>query len=250
MKIIVCVKQVPDTEARIKIAADKKSIDPADINWILNPYDEFAVEEALKIKETKGEGTVTVLSVGTERSVSAIRSALAMGADDAILIKTNDEYIDSSATAKALTEVLKDMEYDLIFFGKQAVDDDNLQVGPMVAELMSLPCVTAITELNFENGKAVAKREIEGGTEVIEASLPAVLTAEKGLNEPRYPALRGIMMAKKKTIAEKQVALDSAKIKIINIEYPPTRKAGKIVGEGADAVPELVNLLRNEAKAI
>ena len=250
MKIVVCVKQVPDTEARIKIAADKKSIDPADINWILNPYDEYAVEEALQIKEKKGEGNITVLSVGPERSVSAIRSALAMGADEAILVKTEDEYFDSSATAKTLSEALKEMEYDLILFGKQAVDDDNLQVGPMVAELLELPCVTAIADLTLENGKAIAKREIEGGTEVIEASLPAVFSAEKGLNEPRYPALRGIMMAKKKKIEEKQATVDSAEIKIVNIEYPPSRKAGKVLGEGPDVVPELVKLLREEAKVI
>ena len=250
MKIVVCVKQVPDTEARIKIADDKKSIDYADINWILNPYDEYAVEEALKIKEEKGEGSVTVLSVGPERTVSAIRSALAMGADDAVLVKTEDKYMDSSAIAKALVETLKDMEYDLILCGKQAVDDDALQIGPMVAELMDLPCATQIAELNIEDGKAEVKREIEGGTEVIDISLPAILTAEKGLNEPRYPALRGIMMAKRKNIEEKEVAIDDAKINIINIEYPPSRQAGKIVGEGADAVPELIKLLRDEAKAI
>jgi electron transfer flavoprotein beta subunit len=250
MKIVVCVKQVADSEARIKIAADKQSIDTTDINWILNPYDEFAVEEALQIKEKKGEGTVTILSLGPERSVSAIRNALAMGADDAILIKTDGQTIDSLATAKALAAALKEMEYDLILFGKQAIDDDNLQVGPMIADLLNLPCVTAIAELSIEDGKAVAEREIEGGKEIVETSLPAIFTAEKGLNEPRYPALRGIMMAKKKKIEEKQIAIDAAKIKIVNIEYPPSRKAGKIVGEGPDAVPELVKLLREEAKAI
>ncbi|MBD3289108.1 electron transfer flavoprotein beta subunit/FixA family protein [candidate division KSB1 bacterium] len=250
MNIVVCAKQVPDTETRIKIAGDKKSIETADINWILNPYDEFAVEEALQIKEKLGAGKVTILSLGPERSVSAIRSALAMGADDAILIKTSDEYHDSLSTAKALAEVLKDMEFDLLLFGKQAVDDDNLQVGPMVAELLGLPCVTSIIELDLQDGKAVARREIEGGAEVVKTQMPAVFTADKGLNEPRYPALRGIMMAKKKTIDEKEVAIDDSRISIVNIEYPPSRKAGKIVGEGADAVPELVKLLRDEAKAI
>ncbi len=250
MKIVVCAKQVPDTETRIKIAADKKSIETADINWILNPYDEFAVEEALQIKEKQGEGKVTILSLGPERSVSAIRSALAMGADDAILIKTGDEDHDSLATAKALVQVLKDLEFDLLLFGKQAVDNDNLQVGPMVAELLQLPCVSAIIDLELQDGKAVVKREIEGGAEIVETSLPAVFTADKGLNEPRYPALRGIMMAKKKKIEEKEIEMDDSRISIVNIEYPPSRKAGKIVGEGPDAVPELVKLLRDEAKAI
>lgn len=249
MNIIVCIKQVPDTETRIKIAGDKKSIDPTDVNWILNPYDEYAVEEALQIKERMGDTTVTVISVGSERTVSAIRSALAMGADEAVLIKT-DQALDSLATAKALTAAIKEMPYDLILSGKQGVDDDNLQVGPMVAELLNIPCVTYISELKLENGKATVKREIEGGMEIVEAALPALFTAEKGLNEPRYPALRGIMMAKKKTIQEKQVAIDSPKIQIVNIEYPPTRKGGKIVGQGADAVPELVRMLREEAMAV
>ena len=249
MNILVCIKQVPDTETRIKIGEDKKSIDPTDVNWILNPYDEYAVEEALQIKEKLGDTTVTVISVGSEQTVTAIRSALAMGADEAVLVKT-DQVLDSLATAKALAAAIKEMPYDLILSGKQGVDDDNLQVGPMVAELLNIPCITYISELKLENRKATAKREVEGGMESVEATLPAMFTAEKGLNEPRYPALRGIMMAKKKTIQEKQMDIDSPKIQIVNIEYPPTRKGGKIVGEGADAVPELVRLLREEAKAV
>ncbi len=249
MNIIVCVKQVPDTETRIKIGGDKKSIDPTDVNWILNPYDEYAVEEALQIKEKKGDTTVTAISVGPERTVSAIRSALAMGVDEGVLVKT-DQVLDSPATAKALAATIKELSYDLILCGKQGVDDDNLQVGPMVAELLNIPCVTYISELKLENGKATAKREIEGGMEIVATSLPAIFTAEKGLNEPRYPALRGIMMAKKKTIQERQIDIDSPKIQIVNIEYPPMRTGGKIVGEGADAVLELVQLLREEAKAV
>ncbi|MFZ5515700.1 MAG: electron transfer flavoprotein subunit beta/FixA family protein [Candidatus Zhuqueibacterota bacterium] len=250
MKILVCVKQVPDTESRIKIADNKKAIDPTDINWVLNPYDEYAVEEALRIKEKKGDSTVTVISVGPERAVSAIRSALAMGADEAYLVKTDRADLDSLAVAKALVSVVKDMPHDLILFGKQAVDYDNLQVGPMVAEMLNLPCATFITELILDGGKAVVKREFEGGTEVIETSLPAVFTAEKGLNEPRYPALRGIMLAKKKTINEKTADFGSPKIAITQIEYPPSRKGGMIVGQGADAVPALVRLLREEAKVV
>jgi electron transfer flavoprotein beta subunit len=250
MKIVVCVKQVPDTETRIRIAGDKKSVDPTDFNWILNPYDEYAVEEALQIKEKNGDSTVTVISVGPERVTSALRSGLAMGADEAILIKTEDVPMDTSMAAKALADVLKDMAFDLLLCGKQAVDDDSQHVGPMVAEMLDLPCVTAITDLTLENGKAIAKREIEGGTEVVESSLPAVMTAEKGLNEPRYPALRGIMMAKRKTIEEKTVELNAAQTRVVNLEYPPSRKGGRIVGEGPDAVAELVRLLREEAKVI
>ncbi len=250
MKIVVCVKQVPDTEARIKIAGDKQSIDPTDINWILNPYDEFAVEEALQIKEKGGDAHITVLSVGPERIVSALRSGLAMGADNAVLVKTDDVYLDSTMVAKALAGALKDMEFDLLLFGKQSVDDDNLQVGPMVCEMLGVGCVTRVSELTVSDGALQAKREIEGGTEIVDAKLPAAITAEKGLNEPRYPALRGIMQAKRKPIEEKDVALDSPKLKIRGLEYPPSRQAGKVVGQGPEAVPELVKLLREEAKAI
>ncbi|NOZ60217.1 MAG: electron transfer flavoprotein subunit beta/FixA family protein [Calditrichaeota bacterium] len=250
MKIIVCAKQVPDTETRIKIAPDSRHIETTDIHWILNPYDEYAVEEAIRIKEKNPGTAVTVVSVGPERSTSAIRTAIAMGADEAVLVKTENENPDSRAVAKALAETLQSMEYDLILFGKQAVDDDNLQVGPRVAELLNLPCVTFVAELELGDGKAIAKREIEGGIEVYETSLPAIVTAEKGLNEPRYPALKGIMMAKRKQIDEKQVALEAPAVEVSKYEYPPAREGGKIVGEGADAVPELVRLLHDEAKVV
>jgi electron transfer flavoprotein beta subunit len=250
VKIVVCIKQVPDTEARIKIGPDKRSIDPTDVNFVLNPYDEFAVEEALRIKEKGNEGEVTLICIGPERSTSAIRTALAMGADKAVFLKTEETDIDSFAAARALADVLKDMEYDLILFGKEAVDDGNQQVGPMVAELLNLPCVTVVTKLDITDDKVVAEREVEGGLEVVEATLPVVITAQKGLNEPRYPSLRGIMMAKKKPIEEREAALVESKLKILSMEYPPARKAGKIVGEGKEAVPELVRLLRGEAKVI
>lgn len=250
MKLIVCIKQVPDTETRIKIGSDNKSIDLTDVNFVVNPYDEYAIEEALRIKEGLGGGEVTVISLGPERTTSAIRTALAMGADNALLLKVEDQWMDSYSTAHALAEVLKGMEYDLILFGKQAVDDDNAQVGPMVAELLGLPCVTVVTKLEIPDGKIQAQREVEGGLEVVEAPLPAVITAQKDLNEPRYTSLRGIMMAKKKTIEEKEPSLPDPKIKILKMEYPPTREAGKILGEGREAVPELVRLLREEAKVI
>jgi len=250
MKLIVCIKQVPDTETRIKIGPDNRSIDLTDVNFVVNPYDEYAIEEALRIKERLGEGEVTVISLGPERTTSAIRTALAMGADNAVLLKTEDQPVDPYSTAQALADVLRGMEYDLILFGKQAVDDDNAQVGPMVAELLGLPCVTVVTKLEISDGKIRAQREVEGGLEVVEAPLPAVITAQKDLNEPRYTSLRGIMMAKKKTIEEREPSLPDSKIKILKMEYPPAREAGKIVGEGKEAVPELVRLLREEAKVI
>ncbi|MEW6095599.1 MAG: electron transfer flavoprotein subunit beta/FixA family protein [bacterium] len=202
------------------------------------------------MKENKGKGNVTVLSVGPERATEAIREALAMGADEAILIKTEEDYIDSLATAKALVEILKEMEYDLILFGKQAVDDDNLQVGPMVAELLDLPCITFVTELSLQDGKAIAKREIERKTEIVETLLPSIFTTEKGLNKPRYPSLSNIMRAERKTIQRKQISIYRPKTKIINMNYPHSQSVGKIMSECPDAISELVKLLREEAKVI
>lgn len=250
MKIVVCVKQVPDTEAKIRIGSDGKTIETSDVNFILNPYDEFAVEEALQIKERIGSGEITILCLGPDRATSAIRTALAMGADSAVHIKVDDPYLDSFAVSVALSNVLKEIEFDLLLMGKQAVDDDNCQIGPRVATLLEIPCVSVVTKLEVNDSAVVAEREVEGGVEVVEAKLPAIVTCQKGLNEPRYASLKGIMMAKKKSIEEKTVDIPDAKISIIKMEYPPARKAGKIVGEGVEAIPELVRLLHEEAKVI
>ncbi len=173
-----------------------------------------------------------------------------MGADRGVLLKADRIPADALAVAQALAAELKDGGYDLVLFGKMAVDDYNHGVGPMVAELLGLPCVTAISKLELEGGKGVAEREIEGGVEVVEFALPAVLTAEKGLNTPRYPALKGIMAAKKKPIEVKPAALGEARVAVTALALPPDRKAGRIVGEGPDAVTELVRLLRTEAKVL
>lgn len=250
MKLAVCVKRVPDSEARIKIAADGKSVDDAGVKFVLNPYDEYAVEEALKRKEAAGAGEVVVVSVGRDAAQETIRTALAMGADRGVLLKTDAAGLDPLPVARALAAELTDGGYDLILFGKMAIDDSTHGVGVMVAELLELPCVGAISTLELADGKGVAHREVEGGVEVVEFSLPAVLTADKGLNEPRYPALRGIMQAKKKPLEVKDIALDDAGIEVLKLEYPPERKAGRIVGEGPDAVPALLDALRNEAKVL
>src|SRR5213596_892447 len=200
MKIAVCIKRVPDSETRVKIASDGKSLDEAGVKFILNPYDEFAVEEALRRKEKAGAGEVVIVSLGPSAAQETIRTALAMGADRGVLLQTDTIPVDGFVTAQALATELKTGAWDLILFGKMAIDDYNQQLGPMVAELLGLPCVTAVAHLEIEGGKGVAEREIEGGVEVVEFPLPAVLTADKGLNEPRYPALKGIMAAKKKQI--------------------------------------------------
>ena len=244
MKIAVCVKRVPDTETRVKPAADGKTLDEGGVKFILNPYDEFAVEEGLR------RGDVTVLSLGPATAQETIRTALAMGADRGVLLQADRIPADGFETAKAIAAELKDGGWDLILFGKMAIDDYNHQVGPMVAELLGLPCVTAVTHLEIEGTKGIAEREIEGGIEVVEFPLPAVLTTDKGLNEPRYPALKGIMAAKKKPLEVKPVQLGAGGIEIVAMTPPAERKDGKIVGEGPDAVPELVRLLREEAKVL
>jgi electron transfer flavoprotein beta subunit len=250
VRIAVCIKRVPDSETRIKIASDGKSLDEAGVKFVLNPYDEFAVEEALRRKEQTGAGEVVVLSLGPAAAQETIRTALAMGADRGVLLQADRIPADGLVVARALAAELKDGAYDLILFGKLAIDDYNHQVGPMVAELLGLPCVTSVTHLELADGKGVAEREIEGAVEVCEFPLPAVLTVDKGLNEPRYPALKGIMAAKKKQMDVKPTASAVGAMEIVALKLPTERKEGKIVGEGAAAVPELVRLLREEAKVL
>lgn len=248
MNLLVCVKHVPDTETAVKIAADGKSIVTQDVNFILNPYDEFAVEAALQLKEANG-GEVTAITMGPEEAKKTLRTALAMGADKAIHIAC-DHTADSGATAKCLAKVIQEVTYDLILCGKQAMDIDNSQVPVMLAEILGLPNVSAINKLEVSGDKATAHREFEGGVEVIETSLPAVISCHKGLNEPRYASLKGIMMAKKKPIEDAACSCSVPDVEIVNMEYPPQRSGGRIVGEGVEAVGELVRLLHEEAKVI
>jgi len=251
LKIAVCIKRVPDTETRIKIAADGKSIDEAGVKFVLNPYDEFAVEEALRLKEKAGAGEVVVVSLGSDAAQETIRTALAMGADRGVLLKATGLSLDPLVAARALAAELKDGGYDLILFGKLAIDDYSQAVGTMVAELLDLPSVSAVAHLQMANGKGMAEREIEGGIEEVEFSLPAVITADKGLNEPRYPALKGIMAAKKKPLEVKTPSSDSVGgIAVLELSLPPPRKEGRIVGEGPAAVSALLDALRNEAKVL
>lgn len=250
MKIAVCVKRVPDTETRIKIAADGRSIDESGVKFILNPYDEYAVEEALRRKEAAGSGEVVVVALGADPAQETIRSALAMGADRGVLLKTDQRSLDPLPVARALAAELKDSGYDLILFGKLAIDDYSHATGTMVAEILGLPCVGAVVHLELVEGKGKAEREVEGGVEVVEFALPAVLTADKGLNEPRYPALKGIMAAKKKPLEVKPVTLEAGGLEALDLALPPERKPGRILGEGADAVLALIQALRTEAKVL
>jgi electron transfer flavoprotein beta subunit len=248
MNIAICVSNVPDTATKVKIGPDGKSIDPAGVTYIINPYDEFAVEEALKSKDKFG-GDITVISLGGDANKETIRKALAMGADKGILLK--DESVkDSYAIASALAAELKSQNFDIIFFGKQSVDYDNAIVGQLTAELLGFNCVTVVVDLKIENNKIVAEREIEGGREVVETELPVVITAQKGLNEPRYASLKGIMAAKKKIIEEKPALQTDNLTEVFSMAKPPDKQPGRILGTDSSAVSELVKLLHEEAKVI
>ena len=248
MNIFVLIKQVPDTESSIRFAPDGKSVLTGDLNLVLNPYDEYAVEEALKTKESLG-GEVTAICLGEEGAVKAIRTALAMGVDKGIHLVMDSPW-DAGAIAKALAAVIKEQPCDLLLCGKQAVDYDNAQVGPMVAEYLGWPNVSVVTKLEVSNSKVVAYRQVEGGTEVVESPIPVVISAQKGLNEPRYASLKGIMMAKKKQVDNVDPGTLEDRVEVIKLSYPPERKGGQILGEGVDAVPELIRVLRDEVKIL
>lgn len=248
MKIVVCVNHVPDTATKVNISSDQKTIDQSGVTYVVNPYDEFAIEEALKTKETLG-GEVVAISAGPESNKESLRKALAMGVDEAMLLKTDSE-MDSISTAKVLADEIKNQEAEIVFMGKQSVDYDNSITGQLVAALLGFNSVSVVVDLKIDGDKITAEREIEGGKEVVETSLPAVITAQKGLNTPRFPSMKGIMTAKRKTIEEKPVEIGELKTKVIGMKKPPAKEPGRILGEDASAVPELIRLLKEEAKVI
>ena len=249
MNIIVCIKRVPDTEARIRVDGSGAGIDKTGIKYDLSPYDAFAVEAALRLKEAAGEGEVTLLTLGDSSSQETLRKGLAMGADRAVLL-TGEVTLDGLATAKTLAAELEGVEADLFLLGIKAADDDQQQVGPMVAALTGRPCVSGVSSFEVNGSTATCHREVEGGSEVVEVDMPAVLCMTKGPNEPRLAALKGIMAAKKKPLEEKPAAENASRVRLASMSEPPARATGRIVGEGVDAVPELVRLLREEANAI
>lgn len=249
MNTIVCIKRTPDTETRVRIGDDGVSIDPSGVKYIVSPYDEFALEGALRLKEATGDGEVVALTLGEKAASEQLRSALAMGADRAILLEGAPS-VDGLATARALAAELETHDAPLILFGVKAADDDQQQVGPMTAELLGRPCVTAVSTFEVQGDTVTCHREVEGGHEVVEVSLPAVLTVTKGPFEPRYASLKGIMAAKRKPLEEKPAPAVEAKLRIQALELPAERPEGRIVGEGPDAAAELVRLLREEAKVL
>ena len=257
MNIYVCIKQVPDTETKIKLNADNTGIDTTGIKWIMSSYDEFAVEEALRLREKNAGSTVTVISAGPARVVEAIRTALAMGADNGIHVEI-PETADNNYAAKALSGALKkEAKVDIVFTGKEAIDDGAAQVSQLTAEYMGIPYATVVLNVEYGATSVKCKREIEGGAfEMLEIPLPALIAAQKGMNEPRYASLPNIMKAKKKEVkslkaADVGVTDADQKIRYKNFQLPPPKAAGKkIAGDPAAQVKELVRLLHEEAKVI
>ena len=245
----MCVRRVPDTATRIKLAPDGKSILTSDAEFVINPYEEYALEQGVQLKEKHG-GDVTVLTLGPDKSTSVALKALALGADRAIHLKSENFPDDPSAVARAIATELKSVEFDVLLFGKKGVDDDNQQVGAMVAELLGVPCVTQIVKLEISNGKALAHREVEGGAIVVETTLPSAFTAEKDLTVPRYASLRELVAARKKPIIVKEPQPFPGVLEIVSVQYPPPRPPGRVLGKGVDAVPILVKVLHEEAKVI
>jgi electron transfer flavoprotein beta subunit len=237
-------------DVKFRIGADGKSVDEAGLKYDVNDFDLWAVEAALQLKEKTGDGEVVVISLGPDAVQEQIRKALSMGADRGVQLKTDRVGGDPLVIARALAAELKSTQWDVIFFGKAAIDSADQAVGPMVAELLGLPCVSAISSLEIANGRGKAKRELESASELVEFPLPVVLTVDQGLNKERLPSLKGIMAAKKKPLESKPAQVDGGTVSIVKMELPPERAAGKIIGEGAAAVPELVRLLQTEAKVL
>jgi electron transfer flavoprotein beta subunit len=262
MNIFVCIKQVPDTETKIVPSQDGKFIETNSIKWIMNPYDEFAVEQALQVKTANSGSTVTVIRVGKIHDTEALRTALAMGADEAILVETEDN-LDSYMTSKSIKGAIEKSgkNPDLILTGKQAIDDDCLQVPQLLAQMMNIPSVSVVVGFEQAGSQLTLKREIEGGAiEIYEVQSPVVVACNKGINTPRYASLPGIMKAKRKPLAKHSLAdvgvnNDDRRVYYSNFSLPPEKPPGKTFdatdeNKQASVVQEVVQLLRNEAKVI
>lgn len=257
MKIFVCIKQVPDTETKVRLASDGKSLDTTAVKWVMNPYDEYAVEEAVKIRDANPGSQVHVITVGPKkRAPDALRTALAMGADEGIVVDA-PEGLDTLNVAKALAKVITDEGGgNLVLTGKLAIDDNASSVGPMLAEFLKWGHTSVASKITVTPENAVVERDIEGGAkEVVQVKLPAVIAANKGLNMPRYASLPGIMKAKKKTLKELEIGALGVpavgKVKVLSMELPAEKPAVKMLtGDAGKIATELVHLLRDDAKVL
>jgi electron transfer flavoprotein beta subunit len=250
VKIAVCIKRTPDSESRFRIAGSGSGIDEAGLKFDIDDFAGYAVEVALQLNEKQGPGETVVVAVGPDNVQETLRKAMSMGADRAIQLKSDSQPVDGLAVAKAIAAELKGGGFDLILFGKHAFDTSAGIIGTAVAELLGIPGVTAVSKLEIANGKGTARREIEGAGEMVEFPLPAVVTIDEGIARPRYPSLKGIMAAKKKPLETKPAQLGPARVVVKSMSLPPDRPAGRIIGEGAAAVPELIRLLQTEAKIL
>jgi electron transfer flavoprotein beta subunit len=250
VKIAVCIKRTPDSESRFKIASSAVAIDETGLKFDIDDFASYAVEVALQLNEKQGPGETVVIALGPDSVQETLRKAMSMGADRAIQLKADSVPPDGLAVAKALAAELKGGGYDLIFFGKHAFDTSAGVVGTATAELLGLPCVTAVSQLDIANGRGTARRDLEGAAEIVEFSLPAAVTIDEGIARPRYPSLKGIMAAKKKPLESRPAQLGEVRVKVKSMSLPPDRPAGRIIGEGSAAVPELIRLLHTEAKVL
>ncbi|HKT61066.1 MAG TPA: electron transfer flavoprotein subunit beta/FixA family protein [Gemmatimonadales bacterium] len=250
MKIAVCIKRVPDMELRFAIAGDRKSLEQSGLKYDMSDFDGYALEVALQLVEKQGTGEVVLVTVGPDGVLETLRKGLAMGATRAIQLKADHVPVDGLAIAHALAAELGGGGYDLILFGRMATDTASGTVGPMVAELLGLPCVTSISHLEVADQRGTARRDLEGAAETVQFPIPAVLTIDEGIARPRLATLKGIMAAKKKPLEVKPAALGEVRLTVEAMALPPERSGPKFMGEGADAVPELVQRLRTEAKVL
>jgi electron transfer flavoprotein beta subunit len=250
LKIAVCLKRVPEMELRFSIAADRKSLEQGGLKYEISDFDGYALEVGLQVVERAGAGEVVALCLGPDGVQETLRKALAMGAARAVQLKADHVPFDGLAIAEALAAELKAGEYDVILFGRMATDTASGTVGPMTAQLLDLPCVTAVSHLELADGRGTARRDLEGATETLQFPLPAVLTIDEGIARPRLATLKGIMAAKKKPLDVRPAQLGKVHLTVETMALPPERTGGRIIGEGVDAVPELVRLLRTEAKVL
>lgn len=247
MNILVCVSRVPDTAARINVGDDGKSIKDAGVKFIVNPYDEYALETAIQLKESKS-ATVTAITVGSADASDVLRTALAMGADNAVLVKAAN--FDASIVAENIAAVAKEINADLVILGRQSIDFDSLQMPSLVGAMLDRPSVSVVSKLEINGNKVICESDIEGGKETIETSLPCVISTQKGIYEPRYPKLPDIMKAKKKEITEKDSISTESKVEILSMDIPQSSRIGKIVGDSDSEIQSIVDALHSEAKVI
>ncbi|MBU3698601.1 MAG: electron transfer flavoprotein subunit beta/FixA family protein [Candidatus Kapabacteria bacterium] len=248
MNILVCISQVPDTTTKVAVGADGTSINPAGVKYILNPYDEFAIEEGLRKREQHG-GTVTAVSVGPDSVKEVLRTALAMGVDTAIHIK-DDQRGDSFCVASSIADLAKETTPDLIIFGRQSIDYDSFALPSMTAEILGWADIPMVSMLSIDGSAITAESDIEGGKYTVSCELPCVISAQKGLNDPRYPKLPDIMKAKSKPIAERASGAQSARVATTSMTLPVSKRLNKVLGDSDADVMELVRLLHEEAKVI